>query len=121
MKNRFLKLIQSLSGTEMSVLQSSAWHPLVDIYRYKHGWLVKCELAGIRIEDLKLSVKGHQLKVQGIRRDWLVQEGNQSYSMEILYNRFERSIELPCNLEGAQIIKEYRDGMLLIQLQTEDK
>lgn len=121
MKGRLLELIQSLFGMDMSLLQSSAWSPPVDIYRYRHGWLVKFELAGIRTEDIQVSIEGHHLTIQGIRRDWSIREGHRSYSMEIAYNRFERSVELPCKMEEARILMEYRDGMLLISLQTEDK
>ena len=34
--------------------------------------------------------------------------------MEISYNRFRRSIELPIDLTQADIRSEYRDGMLLV-------
>jgi HSP20 family molecular chaperone IbpA len=36
--------------------------------------------------------------------------------MEIAYNRFERTIELPCDLARAQITVECRDGMLLLRV-----
>jgi HSP20 family protein len=36
--------------------------------------------------------------------------------MEIAYSRFERSVELPCNLDRADITTEYRDGMLLVRI-----
>jgi HSP20 family molecular chaperone IbpA len=36
--------------------------------------------------------------------------------MEIAYNRFERSLEMPCELEHLQIAIDYQDGMLLVRL-----
>jgi len=36
--------------------------------------------------------------------------------MEIAYNRFERTIELPCDLAHARITVECRDGMLLLRV-----
>jgi HSP20 family molecular chaperone IbpA len=36
--------------------------------------------------------------------------------MEIAYNRFERTIDLPCDLEHARITVGYRDGMLLLHV-----
>jgi HSP20 family molecular chaperone IbpA len=38
------------------------------------------------------------------------------YAMEIAYNRFERTIELPCDLEHARITVEGREGMLLLRV-----
>jgi HSP20 family molecular chaperone IbpA len=37
--------------------------------------------------------------------------------MEITYSQFERTLELPAEIEHLQIHTEYRDGMLLVSLQ----
>jgi HSP20 family molecular chaperone IbpA len=39
--------------------------------------------------------------------------------MEIAYSRFERSIELPCDVEQAQLAVECRDGMLVVRIAAE--
>ncbi len=39
--------------------------------------------------------------------------------MEIDYSRFERMLELPGLSESARIEVSYRDGMLMIRVQTE--
>jgi HSP20 family molecular chaperone IbpA len=39
--------------------------------------------------------------------------------LEIAYSRFERSLDLPCNLQRAAIATDYRDGMLLVHVHTE--
>ena len=41
------------------------------------------------------------------------------YVMEINYGRFERGIELPCDLERADIATDFRDGMLVVRIRTE--
>jgi len=65
---------------------------------------------------VELYVSGQQLTVQGFRRDRSIREGHQAYSMEIAYHRFQRNIELPCNIEEAEILTEYDNGMLLVHL-----
>lgn len=104
---------------QSTAYQAWPWQPLVDIYRGTRGWLVKLDLAGVQIEDVELHVSGRQLIVQGLRRDRSILEGHQAYSMEIAYNRFQRSIELPCDLEEAEILTEYDNGMLLVHLAIE--
>jgi HSP20 family protein len=91
----------------------------VDVYRTPWGWLVKFDLAGVRPQDLSLGVGGTRLTVRGSRRDWCAEKGWSHYRMEIAYSHFERSIELPCNLELARIASDYRDGMLLVHIETE--
>jgi HSP20 family protein len=95
------------------------WQPSADIYRTRNGWLLKFDLAGVRPEDVTVSVRGRRVSVSGVRRDFIAEEGCSYYSMEISYNRFERSLEMPANLENARITLEARDGLLLVRMVTE--
>jgi len=93
-----------------------AWRPSADIYRTPDGWVVKMELAGVRPEDINVLTSGSELFVSGVRRDRSVEEGWSHYSMEITYNRFERTIELPCNLDRASVSVEHHEGLLLVRV-----
>ncbi len=97
----------------------ACWRPSADVYRAPDGWLVKFDLAGVRPEDIRLEASGRRLTVRGCRRDWTATEGHSHYTLEISYSTFERSVELPCDLEPAGIATEYRDGMLLVRIRTE--
>jgi HSP20 family protein len=93
-----------------------AWQPQVDIYRSRDGWVIKLELAGVRPQDVSITVHGSQVRVEGVRHDWITEQGWSHHTMEIAYNRFERTIALPCDLAHAQITVECRDGMLLLRV-----
>jgi HSP20 family protein len=109
--------LRSLFFLPAALLKSSmVWQPQVDIYRSRDGWVVKLELAGVRHQDVSITVHGSQLRVEGVRHDWLTEPGWSHHTMEIAYNRFERTIELPCDLARAQITVECRDGMLLLRV-----
>ncbi len=95
------------------------WRPAVDVYRTRAGWLAKFDLAGIQPEDIQLQVEGCTLRVQGIRRDYALEEDCCYYSLEIAYSRFERHVEFPTSLEQARITMEYQAGMLLVRIRTE--
>ena len=95
------------------------WRPAVDVYRTNKGWLVKYELAGVRPEDIRLTAAGSRLTVEGRRRDWFAEEDCCCYSMEISYSHFERTIELPADLERADIAPRFENGMLLVRIETE--
>jgi HSP20 family protein len=96
------------------------WCPAADVLRTRDGWIVKFELAGVRAEDLELEALGRRLTLRGQRRDCTALEECRYYQMEIAYSHFERSLELPCNLERAQITTEFRDGMLLVRIADGD-
>jgi HSP20 family molecular chaperone IbpA len=79
------------------------------------------DLAGVRPQDVSITVRGSQLRVSGVRHDRIVEEGWRHYAMEIAYNRFERTIELPCDLERARITVEDREGMLLLRVTAKEE
>ena len=81
---------------------------------------MRLELAGVRVSDLNISLRGRTLVVRGRRRDCTLEEGCQQLHMEIAYDRFERSIEMPSELERVSIETDFRDGMLLIRINRED-
>jgi len=98
----------------------AVWQPQADIYHARDGWVVKMDLAGVRPQDLSITVCGSQLRVSGVRYDRMVEEGWSHYAMEIAYNRFERIIELPCDLERARITMEGREGMLFLHVRPRE-
>jgi HSP20 family protein len=95
------------------------WQPSADVYRTKDGWLVKFDLAGVQIADVSVTLRGRSVTVSGVRRDSFFEEGSSYYSMEISYNRFERSLIMPANLEDARVTIAAREGLLLVRMITE--
>lgn len=94
------------------------WRPGMDVYRTREGWLVKFELAGVKPEDISVTVQGRRLSVRGVRRDCTGQEEYCCHRMDIAYGRFERSVELPFEVESAPVSTDYRDGMLVVRIGT---
>ena len=92
------------------------WRPAVDIYRMRNGWLLKFDLAGVPLEDVNVEVRGCRITVSGVRRDWVEEEVDAYYSMEIAYNRFERTVELPCEFANPCVTLEDRNGILIIHV-----
>lgn len=116
MSRDMVRLTHALFLPQVEACRDSPWCPAVDVYRTRHGWLVKVDLAGVRVEDIELQRRGPRLTIRGSRRDCVHEEGCSYYRMEIAYSRFERSLELPCDLERADMGVEYHDGMLLVSI-----
>jgi HSP20 family protein len=92
------------------------WVPAADVYELHAGWMIKIELAGVRPQDLTVTLDGDILRVVGRRRDWVAHETRGCRSLEISYERFERSFDLAGVPDGSRILTEYRDGMLLVKV-----
>jgi HSP20 family protein len=105
---------------DITTMREMNWRPSVDIYRSRSGWLIKLDVAGVRPEDVTVTAQGSHLTVAGQRRDLIVGEDWSHYSMEIAYSRFERVIELPCDLDCASVRAEYRDGMLILRISLKE-
>lgn len=99
----------------------SVWEPSADVYRVRQGWIVKFDLAGISPKDIALEARGNQLVLSGVRRDMLVAEDPVHYSLEISYSHFRRTIPFEFDLSTAKISSDYKDGMLVVRIQLEDR
>jgi HSP20 family protein len=95
------------------------WVPAADVYELHAGWMIKVELAGIRPQDVSVTLDGDVLRIVGCRRDSVAHETRGCRSLEISYERFERSFDLTGVPDGSRIVTEYRDGMLLIKVLPE--
>lgn len=114
MEKEMRRLLHTFFSSADEPLGDTCWCPSADVHRGRDAWLVKFDLAGVRADDIELTVQGRYLRVGGVRRDVTLLDNQQVYSMEIAYNRFRRSIELPFDLTESEIRSEYRDGMLLV-------
>jgi HSP20 family protein len=119
MANDLIRMLQTLFPPGPELGRHTAWRPSADVYRTRGGWLLKFDLAGVRPDEVHVEISGRRLTVRGTRRDWTHEEGCSHYLMEIAYSAFERSITLPEELGQARLSTEYRDGLLLVYLQTE--
>ncbi len=80
--------------------QGDAWRPRADVYRTQDGWLVKVELAGVRLDEIRLVTDGPHLLVEGTRRDEHCCQATGCHCMEIAYSSFQRAVELPGLVAG---------------------
>ncbi len=97
-------------------LARSCWRPPADVYRTADGWLIKIELAGVVAEDLQLVVQGRRLTVSGQRRDLRLEIGCHCQSLEISYDRFERTFEFPTDLPPGEPQARFENGMLWVRV-----
>jgi HSP20 family protein len=79
--------------------------------------VVRVELAGVRREDLRVSVDGDVLHVRGVRRPPEHSETLQRlHQMEIAFGPFERSIRIGIPFERDQVSARLEDGYLSVTL-----
>ncbi len=100
------------------------WVPNTDVYATDNGLVVKVELAGMRSENLEITVEGSRMRIAGNRPDGCRAAKCSFLVMEINYGPFESVLELPAGYDLGQAKAIYVNGFLRIdvplahQLQT---
>ncbi len=92
------------------------WVPNTDVYVIDDGLVIKVELAGMRREDLELTIEGNRLRISGQRPDGCRAPKCKFLVMEINYGAFESVIELPAGYDLAQAKAAYQNGFLRIDV-----
>ena len=99
-----------------SGLVERAVTPPVDVYETKDEVVVAVELPGVNEKDIRLSITGDLLTIQGERR-WGDETREAGHSLqERWFGKFERALSLPIPVETGQVKATYRDGVLTVKL-----
>ncbi|HWW75826.1 MAG TPA: Hsp20/alpha crystallin family protein [Pyrinomonadaceae bacterium] len=115
---QYLRMMPKACGLRCS---ENFWYPAADVYRTRGGWVVKVELAGVAPDELRVEINGDTLRVAGTRRDETLTESVSYQQLEITYSRFEKTIRFPCPIDGARVERHYRDGLLILRLQSPEE
>jgi HSP20 family protein len=110
----FVRRTQAAGGR--SVSSEGSWTPYTDVYLTTDGLVIKVELAGMRKEDLELTVEGNQLRINGVRRDCCRAAQCKFVVMEINYGHFESHIELPPGYDLSNAKASYQNGFLRVDV-----
>jgi HSP20 family protein len=88
------------------------WVPNTDVYSTDNGLVIKVELAGMRSENLEITVEGQRLRICGSRPDGCRAPKCSFLVMEINYGPFESVLELPSGYDLSQAKATYVNGFL---------
>src|SRR5580698_8841576 len=97
------------------------WVPNTDVYTTDEGLVVKMELAGMRSENLQITVEGSRLMISGQRPDGCRAAKFNFLAMEINYGPFENVLDLPSGYDLSQAKASYLNGFLRIDVPHAEK
>jgi len=97
------------------------WEPNTDVYVTEHGLVVKVELAGMRSENLEVTVEGNRVRIRGERPDGCRAPKCSFLVMSINYGPFESLLELPPGYDLSQAKAAYLNGFLRIDVPRASK
>jgi HSP20 family protein len=97
-------------------LGGSRWCPAVDVFESEKAIVVRLELAGVRIADLRVTVDGDCLRVSGVRRAASTDGVQRLHQMEIAFGPFERVLRLEVPFEHDRVSAHLEEGFLTVTL-----
>ncbi len=88
----------------------------VDIYEKDGAIIINAELPGIAKEDISIDVKGKLVTLGGERKsDEEIKEEN-CYRRERRFGKFERSFNLPFEVNSESVKASYDNGILKVEI-----
>ena len=94
------------------------WHPTINFYETDDAYHLCADLAGVDPKQVELHVEGQDLRISG-HRPAPTPEGAvqvRIHVMEIDHGSFQRSIEIPSNVDVHGIRARHRNGLVWIEM-----
>ena len=105
-----------LYGDFAERLRGDRWQPDVDVIETEQGVVVRAEIAGIRADDLRVTLDGQVLRISGVRRASEPVGVVRLHQMEIASGPFERRVRVPVGFDRDRVSAHLADGFLTVTL-----
>ena len=79
----------------------SGWNPALDVYQDKDQVFVKCELPGLKKEEIAISLQENVLSISGERKNEHETKESGDGRSERFFGRFHRSVTLPTPVKAT--------------------
>lgn len=105
-----------LYGEFADRLRGDRWQPDIDVFETETEIVVLAEIAGIRSEDLRVTVDGEELRISGVRRVPERTDVKRLLQIEITAGPFERRLRIPIAFDRERVSAHLADGFLTVSL-----
>lgn len=97
------------------LMKDGIWAPPTDIFEDHREYIMMIDLAGVKKEDIEITIAGDLVKVKGMRRSQVF-KNKRLLQLEISHGKFERIFKLPDSLMVESVSATYNNGYLSIIL-----
>ncbi|ALK97829.1 hypothetical protein AB595_16360 [Massilia sp. WF1] len=124
MDDQFGRLVESMFQDFFAPMaQAGRWAdeglamPRLDVSENDKAFEVKAELPGVKKDDVKVSIDGQRVTIEGECQEANEQrEGEQVVYSERSTRRYQRSFTLPAEVDDAGAQARLEDGILMLTL-----
>lgn len=110
------RLFDGARAAEPRGLFERTFSPAVDILESDDRFDVWCDMPGIEVKDVEISIAGNVLTIKGERKANGTGDGANVYKTDTKLGRFQRTIQLPLPVDAGHVEAVLKDGVLKIAL-----
>jgi HSP20 family protein len=86
----------------------------IDMYQTKDNVIIKSTIAGVRPEDIDITVANDMVSIKGTRRKEENVPQDDYFYQECYWGNFTRSVIVPVDIDSEQIEADLKDGILTV-------
>ena len=86
----------------------------IDMYQTKDNVIIKSTIAGVRPEDIDITVANDMVTVKGSRKKDEMVAGDDYFYQECYWGNFSRSVIIPVDIDSEEIEADLKDGILTV-------
>ncbi|HLC44612.1 MAG TPA: Hsp20/alpha crystallin family protein [Patescibacteria group bacterium] len=88
----------------------------LDVYQTKDNVIIKSTIAGVKAEDLDITIANDMVTIKGDRKKEEEVRSEDYFYQECYWGSFSRSIILPVDIDVEGVTAEIKDGILTVTL-----
>lgn len=88
----------------------------LDVYQNKDNVIIKSTIAGVKPEDLDITIANDMVTIRGERTKQEEIKGEDYFYQECYWGGFYRSLPLPLEVDVDKAVADLKDGILTITL-----
>ena len=86
----------------------------IDMYQTKDNVIIKSTIAGVRPEDIDITVANDMVTVKGSRKKEEIISQDDYFYQECYWGNFSRSVIIPVDIDSESIEADLKDGILTV-------
>ena len=116
LQNDINKLFEFDRYPTMTGLFDRVMSPEIDVLEDEDNYVVRCDLPGVELKDLEVTLTENVLTIKGEKKEEAVSKEAKVYRRETLTGGFQRTLSLPNGVNADRIEAAMQNGVLKITL-----
>ena len=116
---------ESLEKKEKIAVKKEEWFEpegqlAIDVYQTENDLVIQSAIAGVKSEDLDISIEGDVITIKG-KRENPIAEGGDYFIKECYWGPFSRQLILPVEVDPNRVEALMKEGILIIKMPKIEK